>query len=152
MSKSKREYMPKWNNFTEYMEWRNVRVNENEQVHNMTHDEALKWVLSALGIMDNVNPADKSQKNQINDALSSPLSSYPDKLEQLSDQLQLRNSSNWPQIAAVIGSPERSTVSKLISVISSNTTPKNTLSDTPIRGRENDKESDYHEPDGRSPL
>lgn len=146
--------MPKWYNFAEYMQWRGLNINEDDQVHNMSRDEALKWVLSALGIMDNVNLEDKAQKDQINDALSSPLSSYPDKLQQLSNQLQLKNASNWPQIAAVIGSPERNTVSRLISVISANTTPKNTLSDAPTQSDNGSDGSDheYHEPDGRSPL
>jgi hypothetical protein len=147
--------MPKWKNFTEYMKWRDTTINEDEQVHNMNHEEALKWVFSSLGIMDNANPKDKSQKDQINDALSSPLSSYPDKLEQLSTQLQLKNASNWPQIAAVIGAPERNTVSKLIAVISANATPKNTLSDAPVRSDDGDDGSNghhYKEPDGRSPL
>lgn len=146
--------MPKWNNFNEYVNWRDLSINEDEQVHNMSHDEALKWVLSALGIMDNVNLTDRYQKDQINDALSSPLSSYPDKLEQLSTQPQLKNASNWPQIAAVISVPERNTVSKLISVISANTAPKNTLSDTPLRNDNSADEEghDYREPDGRSPL
>lgn len=146
--------MPKWSNFSEYMKWRDKNIVEAEQVHNMSHDEALKWVLSALGIMDNPNPADKGQKEQINDALSSPLSSYPDKLEQLTTQLQLRNASNRPAIQSVIGAPEKNTVSKLVAVISANATPKATLSDTPVR---DDRGGDgggheYHEPDGRSPL
>lgn len=142
--------MGKWKNFNDYIKWRE----DTDQVHNMDHGEALKWVLSALGIMDNPNPADRSQKDQINDALASPLSSYPDKLDQLSTQLQLKNSSNWPAIQAVIGAPEKNTVSKLVAVISANATPKRTLSDAPVRSDDGgDGEGhEYHEPDGRSPL
>jgi hypothetical protein len=146
--------MSRLSNFREYMKWRTENVNEDEQVHNMNQKEALKWVFSALGIIDNVNPDDKSQKDQINDALSSPLSSYPDKLAQLSDQLQLKYASNWPQIASVISSPERNTVSRLISVISLNSTPSKTISDAPVRSDNgNDGEGlNYHQPDGKSPL
>lgn len=141
--------MPKWSNFNEYMQWRE----STDQVHNMDHGEALKWVLSALGIMDNPDINDKSQKDQINDALSSPLSSYPDKLEELSTQLQLKQSSKWPQIAAVIGSPEKNTVSRLVSVISANATPKKTLSDSPAQPDHGDGDGhEYREPDGKSPL
>jgi len=149
---TERGIMFKWKNFKDYIEWRN-RLHEEEQVHNMTHDEALKWVLSALGIMDNVNPKDQGQKNQINDALSSPLSSYPEKLDSLANQLQIKNASNWPQIQAALGEPEKTTVSKLVAILSANATPKKTISDQPEpEDSENEEGQMYKEPDGRSPL
>ena len=143
--------MQKWKGFRDYAAWRDLA--ESQDVHNMDHAEALKWVMSALGIMDNPNMADKSQRDQINDALSSPLSAYPDKLEQLSKQLQVKNASNWPAIQAVVAAPERSTVSKLVSVISANAAPKRTITDQPYtepQGEPDDNQ--YREPDGRSPL
>lgn len=140
--------MLKWKNFNEYLTWRE------EQVHNMSHDEALKWVLSVLGIMENPNLADKGVKNQINDALSSPLSSYPDKLDSMGNQLQIKNSSNWPQIQAALAEPEQTTVSKLVSVLSANTAPQKTISDQPrqVDTDDDDNEGTYQEPDGKSPL
>jgi hypothetical protein len=124
--------MPKWKNFAEYVQWRE------EQVHNMSHEEALKWVLSALDIMDNPDPKDQKQRDQINDALSSPLSAYPDKIDALTSQLQLKQSSNWPEIQAALSAPKKTTVSKLISIISRNASPPKTISDAPHQVDSND--------------
>jgi len=144
--------MSKWKSFKEYVDW---RLNEEEQVHNMSHDEALKWVMSALGIMDNINPKDQGQRRQINDAISSPLSAYPSKLDSLRDQLQVKNASNWPQIEAALADPEKTTVSKLISLLSAGSATERRVSDAPSPLGDTEENEDgqlYKEPDGRSPL
>lgn len=140
--------MFKWKSFNEYKNW---RLNE-EQVHNMSHDEALKWVLSALGIMDNADLHDADQRNEINDALSSPLSSYPQKLDSLATQLQLQNSTNWPQIQAALADPQKTTVSKFVSLLSANTAPQRTVSDRAAPEDDEQVGQTYREPDGKSPL
>jgi hypothetical protein len=136
-----------------FREYFDQRISEEEQVHNMDHNEALKWVLSALGIMKNPNPEDKSQRDQIDDVISSPLSAYPEKLKSLGQQLQLKYADNWPRIAALIGSPENTTVSKLVSVLSANSRPDKSITE-PARTTDDDEEDDheYTEPDGNQPL
>src|SRR5690349_12284615 len=100
-----------WKTFKEYCEW---RLNEN---HKMSHKEALQWVLSALGIMDNADPDDPAQQDEINGVLAAPLSNYPKKLDDLKNQPKLTQSPNWTDIEAKLADPKNTTVSELVGMI-----------------------------------
>ena len=134
----------RWHNFNEYVVWR-----EAQDVHTLNPDEALAWVLSVLGIKDNYNPNDANDRKEVQEALASPLSAYPDKLERLQNEPQLQTAPNWPDIQAAIGSPDKTSVSELASVIGSAKKPDKTITDKSEPEVEGEP---YQEPDGRSPL